>query len=135
MPRVETGLETLVHRRARLLRGRRFGLLAHQASIDRQLTHAVELLAGLAGSRLVRLLAPEHGFWGAPQDHARVGSTRDPHSGLPVLSLYGARREPTLAMLRGLDALVVDLQDVGARYYTFAWTMVLAMRASIPAVV
>ena len=80
MPRVETGLETLVHRRARLLRGRRFGLLAHQASIDGQLTHAVELLAGLAGARLVRLLAPEHGFWGAPQDHARVGSTRDPRS-------------------------------------------------------
>ena len=129
MPRVETGLETLVHRRGLLLRGRRFGLLAHQASIDRRLTHAVELLAGLAGSRLVRLLAPEHGFWGAPQDHARVGSTRDPRSGLPVMSLYGARREPTPAMLRGLDALVVDLQDVGARYYTFAWTMVLAMRA------
>ena len=129
MPRVETGLETLVHRRGRLLRGRRFGLLAHQASIDRRLTHAVELLTDLAGSRLVRLLAPEHGFWGAPQDHARVGSTRDPHSGLPVMSLYGARREPTPAMLRRLDALVVDLQDVGARYYTFAWTMVLAMRA------
>jgi uncharacterized protein YbbC (DUF1343 family) len=129
MPRVETGLETLVHRRARLLRGRRFGLLAHQASIDRRLAHAVELLTDLPGARLVRLLAPEHGFWGAPQDHAHVGSTRDPHSGLPVLSLYGGRREPTPAMLRGLDALVVDLQDVGARYYTFAWTMVLAMRA------
>jgi uncharacterized protein YbbC (DUF1343 family) len=129
MPRVETGLETLVHRRARLLRGRRFGLLAHQASIDRGLTHAVELLADLKGARLVRLLAPEHGFWGAPQDHAHVRSARDPFSGLPVLSLYGARRSPTPAMLRGLDALVVDLQDVGARYYTFAWTMVLAMRA------
>src|SRR5262249_25466471 len=114
---------------ARLLRGRRVGLLAHQASVDGTLTHAVDLLGDLPGSRLVRLLAPEHGFWGAPQDHARVGSTRDRHSGLPVLSLYGARRQPTPAMLRGLDALVVDLQDVGSRYYTFAWTMVLAMRA------
>jgi uncharacterized protein YbbC (DUF1343 family) len=129
MPRVETGLETLVHRRAGLLRGRRVGLLAHQASVDGTLTHAVDLLGDLRGTRLVRLLAPEHGFWGAPQDHALVGPTRDRHSGLPVLSLYGARRAPTPAMLRGLDALVVDLQDVGSRYYTFAWTMVLAMRA------
>ena len=129
MPRVETGLEVLVHRRARLLRGRRFGLLAHQASVDHRLTHATELLADLGGARLARLLAPEHGFWGAPQDHAHVRSTRDPASKLPVLSLYGARRTPTPAMLRGLDALVVDLQDVGARYYTFAWSMVLAMRA------
>jgi uncharacterized protein YbbC (DUF1343 family) len=129
MPRVETGLEVLVHRRSGLLRRRRFGLLAHQASVDRRLDHASGLLAALGKGRLVRLLAPEHGFWGAPQDHAHVRSTRDPHSGLPVLSLYGARRTPTPAMLRGLDALVIDLQDVGARYYTFAWTMVLAMRA------
>jgi uncharacterized protein YbbC (DUF1343 family) len=126
---VETGLETLVRRRAGLLRGRRVGLLAHQASVDRRLTHATALIGGLAGVRLVRLLAPEHGFWGAPQDHAHIRSARDPVSRLPVLSLYGARREPAPAMLAGLDVLVVDLQDVGARYYTFAWTMVLAMRA------
>jgi uncharacterized protein YbbC (DUF1343 family) len=74
-------------------------------------------------------MAPEHGLWGAEQDHARVRGTRDPATGLPVVSLYGAHREPTPAMLRGLDALVVDLQDVGARYYTFVWTTALAMRA------
>ena len=129
MPRVETGLETLVHRRAALLRGRRFGLLAHQASVDGRLAHAAQLLSGLGGAKLVRLLAPEHGFWGAPQDHAHVRSTRDPSTGLPVWSLYGNQRAPTPAMLRGLDALVVDLQDIGARYYTFSWTMILAMRA------
>jgi uncharacterized protein YbbC (DUF1343 family) len=129
MTRVETGLERLVHRQARLLRGTRFGLLAHQASVDGGLAHAAQLLAGLGGARLVRLLAPEHGFWGAPQDHAHVRSTRDPFSGLPVVSLYGAQRVPSPAMLKGLDVLVVDLQDVGARYYTFAWTMILAMGA------
>jgi uncharacterized protein YbbC (DUF1343 family) len=129
VPRVETGLHGLVHRRAALLRGRRIGLLAHQASVDRDLTHASELLTGLSGARLVRLLAPEHGFWGAPQDHAHIRSTRDPVSRLPIVSLYGMRREPAPPMLAGLDALVVDLQDVGSRYYTFAWTMVLAMRA------
>jgi len=127
--RVRTGLDVLVRRRSAVLRGRRFGLLAHQASIDARHEHAATLLADLPRARLVRLLAPEHGLWGAAQDHAAIAATRDPVTGLPVESLYGARRMPTPAMLRGLDALVVDLQDVGARYYTFVWTMALAMAA------
>ena len=77
----------------------------------------------------MRLFAPEHGLWGAAQDHARVSATRDPVTGLSVESLYGRRREPTAAALAKLDVLVVDLQDVGTRYYTFIWTMALAMRA------
>ncbi|MBI4270922.1 MAG: DUF1343 domain-containing protein [Candidatus Rokubacteria bacterium] len=129
MPRVESGLEVLVRRRAALLRGRRVALLVHQASVDRHLAHASALLDGLPRVRLVRLFAPEHGLWGAAQDHTPVGAARDPASGLAVWSLYGARREPTRTMLRGVDTLVVDLQDVGARYYTFVWTLALAMRA------
>ena len=127
--RVESGLEVLVHRQARLVRGRRLGLLAHQASVDAHYAHAAQLLGALRGARLVRLFAPEHGLWGAAQDHAAIAATGDPVTRLPVYSLYGRRREPTPAMLRGLDALVIDLQDVGARYYTFNWTMVLALRA------
>jgi uncharacterized protein YbbC (DUF1343 family) len=127
--RVDSGLEVLVRRQPSLLRGRRLGLLAHQASVDRDLAHAAPLLGALGGAHLVRLFAPEHGLWGAAQDHATIAAARDPLTGLPVVSLYGRRREPTPAMLRGLDTLVVDLQDVGARYYTFAWTMVLALRA------
>jgi uncharacterized protein YbbC (DUF1343 family) len=73
-------------------------------------------------------MAPEHGLWGAPQDHAFIEAAVDPVTGLPVHSLYGRRRIPTPDMLRGIDALVVDLQDVGARYYTFNWTMALAMK-------
>ena len=128
MQSVESGLEVLVRRRQALLRGRRVGLLAHQASVDRRLAHAADLLGDLRGVKLAALLAPEHGLWGAPQDHARVAGTRDAATGLPVWSLYGERREPTVAMLRGLDVLVVDLQDVGSRYYTYNWTMALAMR-------
>ncbi|PYN98061.1 MAG: DUF1343 domain-containing protein [Candidatus Rokuibacteriota bacterium] len=129
MPRVESGLDVLVHRRGSLLRGRRFAVLAHQASVDGRLEHAVTLLHDLGRARLVRLFAPEHGLWGAEQDHAPIRAARDPVTSLRVHSLYGTRREPTPAMLRGLDALVVDLQDVGARYYTFQWTLALAMRA------
>jgi uncharacterized protein YbbC (DUF1343 family) len=129
VPRVRTGLDALLADRFALLRGRRVGLLAHQASVDRRLEHAAVLLREARSARLTRLFAPEHGLWGAAQDHAPIGSTRDPVTRLPVVSLYGARREPTPAMLEGLDVLVIDLQDVGSRYYTFVWTMALAMRA------
>jgi len=128
MPRVESGLDVLVRRRPALLRRQRIALLAHQASIDAGYTHATTLLRGLRGAKLVALLAPEHGLWGAPQDHARIAGARDPATGLPVWSLYGTRLEPTAAMLRGVDTVVIDLQDVGSRYYTFVWTMTLAMR-------
>ena len=129
MPRVRSGLDVLVHRRAALLRGKTIGLLAHQASVDRDLVHAGQLIAGLRGVMLARVFAPEHGLWGAAQDHAHIASTRDATLRRPVVSLYGQRREPTPAMLAGLDTLVIDLQDIGARYYTFQWTMALAMRA------
>jgi uncharacterized protein YbbC (DUF1343 family) len=126
---VQPGLHVLAETRRELLRGRRFALLVHQASVDLRLEHASALLADLPRARLACLMAPEHGLWGAPQDHAPIRPEVDPGTGLPVFSLYGARRAPTPAMLRGLDALVIDLQDVGARYYTFVWTTALAMQA------
>jgi uncharacterized protein YbbC (DUF1343 family) len=129
VPAVQSGLDVLVHHRLGLLRGRRFGLLAHPASVDRRLDHAVDLLRDVRGARLAALFAPEHGLWGAAQDLVHIAATRDPLTGMRVVSLYGNRREPTAAMLGGLDVLVIDLQDVGARYYTYQWTMALAMRA------
>jgi len=126
---VLTGLDVLLAERMSRLRGRRVGLVAHQASVSARLEHAAVLLRAARGSRLIRLFAPEHGLWGASQDHAPIGGARDPVTTLPVVSLYGARREPTPAMLAGLDAVIVDLQDVGSRYYTFVWTMALVMRA------
>jgi uncharacterized protein YbbC (DUF1343 family) len=129
VPAVLTGLDVLLRDRLAALRGRRIALLAHQASVDRRLEHAATLLRDARGAHLVRLFAPEHGLWGAAQDHAPIENARDPVTGLPVVSLYGATREPTSAMLAGLDTLVVDLQDIGSRYYTFQWTLALAMRA------
>jgi uncharacterized protein YbbC (DUF1343 family) len=128
MPSVHSGLDGLT-RRAALLKGRRVGLLCHQASVTRDLTHASDAVARLRGVRLAALFAPEHGIAGAAQDHARVGSTTDPATGLPVWSLYDRRLAPGDVMLSGIDTLVVDLQDVGSRYYTFVWTMTLGMRA------
>ena len=130
MAAVLSGLDVLVSRLPSLLRGRSVGLLCHQASVTRELRHAAEAVRSITRVTLSRLFAPEHGLTGAAQDHAKVGGERDALTGLPVVSLYGRRLAPAPRALEGLDALVVDLQDVGARYYTFVWTMALAMRAA-----
>ena len=139
MAAVLSGLDVLVSRLPSLLRGRTVGLLCHQASVTRDLDHASRAIGSIRGVRLRRLFAPEHGLTGAAQDHAKIGAERDGLSGLPVVSLYGRRLAPDPRELKGLDALVVDLQDVGSRYYTFTWTMTLAMRvaarAGLPLVV
>jgi len=130
MDAVSTGLDLLVAERARRLRGRRVGLLAHPASVDRRLRHAVPLLHGLLGDDLRALFGPQHGLRGETQDNMiEWRSYTDPGTGLPAHSLYGEHRRPTADMLAGLDVLVVDLQDVGARYYTFVWTLLLCLEA------
>jgi uncharacterized protein YbbC (DUF1343 family) len=129
MGTVKSGLDVLVHHHRGLLRGRRVALLCHQASVDRHLRHAAGLVRDLPGVTLTALWAPEHGLAGAAQDHAAVWSTRENGTGVPVVSLYGRRLVPDRKMLDGVDTVVVDLQDVGARYYTFQWTAVLALTA------
>ncbi len=120
------------------LRGRRVGLLAHPASVDAQLDHAVDLMAA-AGVRLEALFGPEHGITGELQDMDvwdLAEGVRDTRTGARLHSLYGTRESslrPTAAMLEGLDVVVVDLQDVGARYYTFAATMGYVMEAAAAA--
>ena len=112
------------------LRGARVGLLAHAASVDRRLVHARRVLDAL-GIQVAIVFGPEHGYGGEAQDLVGVGDARDAF-GTPIRSLYGAASEhlsPRAADLSGIDILVIDLQDVGARYYTFVWTAVLAMRA------
>jgi len=131
--RVRSGLERLVAGEVPALRGRKIGLIANPTAVDAELRHAVDLLAATPDVRLTTLFGPEHGLRGDAQDMIGVDEARDARTGLPVWSLYGhdeASLSPTPAMLEGLDALVYDVQDVGSRYYTFVWTMVLAMRAA-----
>jgi uncharacterized protein YbbC (DUF1343 family) len=130
---VESGLERLLAGDAAFLRGRRVGLIANPTAVDRELRHAVDLLDASADVDLVSLFGPEHGLRGDAQDMIGVTDGRDARTGLPVWSLYGhdeASLAPTAEMLEGLDVLIYDVQDVGSRYYTFVWTMVLAMRAA-----
>jgi uncharacterized protein YbbC (DUF1343 family) len=112
------------------LRGKRVGLLAHPASVDRRLVHARRILDAL-DVRVALVFGPEHGYGGEAQDMIGVADARDA-LGTPIRSLYGERFDdlsPSPEDLAAIDVLVIDLQDVGARYYTFVWTAVLAMRA------
>ncbi len=127
---IKTGLEVLVQDGCAPLRGRRVGLLVHPASVDGSLRHAVALLEGDRAVDLRVLLGPQHGLRGETQDNMiEWEGFTDPATGLPVFSLYGEHRRPTAAMLEGIDVLVIDMQDVGARYYTFIWTMLLCLEA------
>jgi uncharacterized protein YbbC (DUF1343 family) len=124
--RVRTGLEVLLARPGPV-KGLRLGLVANPASITPELEHA-SIALGRAGE-LLALFGPEHGISADAQDLVEVGFARDPVTGLPVFSLYGKTRAPNARMLVGLDAIVVDLQDVGSRYYTYIYTMLHVLEA------
>lgn len=125
---VLTGLDVLAQDGFVELAGRRIGLITNRSGIDRYGRRAADLLQAAGKFDLVALFSPEHGL-GADRDGA-VGATRDAATGLPVYSLYGRTLRPTDAMLEGLDALVFDVQDAGARFYTYASTLAYAMEAA-----
>lgn len=126
---VRPGLDVLLTDSLHLVRGRRVGLVANHTTIDAQGVHAVERLLA-AEVNLVALFSPEHGFRGAAPPGAAVSSTVDSATGIPIYSLYGRTVAPTDSMLEGLDVLLVDLQDVGARYFTYVSTAIRVMQAA-----
>ncbi len=127
---VQPGIDVLRARGFDSLRGKRVGLITNQTSRTAAGEPTRSVLAHAAGVQLVALFAPEHGIDGTIGAGRKVGTTRDRLTGLPVYSLYGATRKPTPEMLRGLDALVFDLQDIGCRSYTYLSTMGKAMEAA-----
>ncbi len=133
MAAVEPGIEVLLHARLDLIRGKRVGLITNPTGVAPDLTGDAVLLQRTPGVRLVALYGPEHGIEGAHQAGKQVGAARDPETGLPVYSLYGAHRQPPPAMLKGVDVLVYDIQPVGARFYTYLYTMADAMQAAAKA--
>jgi uncharacterized protein YbbC (DUF1343 family) len=112
------------------LRGLRVGVVANPASIDAQCRHAVDRLAAADGVTLAAMFGPQHGFRSDLQDNMiESPHAEDRARRVPIYSLYSETREPTAEMLAGLDALIIDLQDVGARIYTFIYTMANCLRA------
>jgi uncharacterized protein YbbC (DUF1343 family) len=127
---VLNGLEVLARERPRWLRGRRVGLLMHPASITARFDPAQQVVGRLCGGSLRALFGPQHGIAGEKQDNMiESGHGTDAGLGIPVYSLYSETRSPTPQMLRDIDLLLVDLQDVGTRVYTFEWTTALALQA------
>ena len=127
---VRPGVEVLVVDSSEVVRGKRIGLVTNHTGVDRRGTSTIDLLAAMPGARLAALFAPEHGIRGTAGPGEKIASGVDQQTGLPIYSLYGDTRKPTPAMLEGIDALVFDIQDVGARPYTYIHTMALAMQAA-----
>jgi uncharacterized protein YbbC (DUF1343 family) len=127
---VRTGLDVILRDMPEALRGKRIGLITNPTGVAPDLRSGADLLAARRDIHLVALFGPEHGIRGSGGAGAAVANATDPKTGLPVYSLYGGNRKPSAAMLRGLDVLVFDIQDVGARFYTYVSTMALAMQAA-----
>jgi len=126
---VKTGLDILISEKLSLVKNKRVGLVSHSAAILPDLTDSLDALMS-AGVNITALFGPEHGYHGAAADAAAVGDSVDSRFGLPIFSLYGDIREPNAEMLQNVDVLIVDLQDIGTRFYTFITTLVNVVRGA-----
>jgi uncharacterized protein YbbC (DUF1343 family) len=126
---VMLGIDVLESQGFAAVKGKRIGLLTHPAGVNRAGETTVSVLRRAPGVKLVALYGPEHGIYGDEKAEIPIANRQDLKTGLPVYSLYGKDRKPTKAMLKGIDALVIDLQDVGTRSYTYISAMRYAMEA------
>lgn len=127
---VKTGLQVLVEDNFAPLRGKRVGLITNPTGVNAKLKSTVDILFEAKGVNLVALYGPEHGVRGDYSAGDHVSSAKDEKTGLPIFSLYGKTRKPTAEMLKDIDVLVYDIQDIGSRSYTYISTMGLAMEAA-----
>jgi uncharacterized protein YbbC (DUF1343 family) len=127
---MQTGLDIFEKNWPRKLKGSRVGLVVHPASVNRKLEHAADCFLKSSKFELAALFGPQHGIRGETQDNMiEWRGFRDNKTGLPVYSLYSNTRKPSPSMLKDIDVIAIDLQDIGSRYYTFIWTMELCMQA------
>ncbi|MBE9510817.1 MAG: DUF1343 domain-containing protein [Bacteroidetes bacterium] len=129
-PKVKTGLEVLMSDNYKVLQGKRVGLITNQTGVDSKLRSIIDILYEAPEVNLVAMYGPEHGVRGDYSAGEHVGFYADKKTGLPVYSLYGKTRKPTPEMLKDIDVLVYDIQDIGCRSYTFISTMGYAMEAA-----
>jgi len=126
---VMLGIDVLEAQGFAAVRGKRIGLLTHPAGVNREGVSTIDVLRRAPGVNLVALFGPEHGIYGDEKAEVHIADRVDQRTGLPVFSLYGQHRKPTKQMLKGLDAMVVDFQDIGTRSYTFVSSMLYTMAA------
>jgi len=128
--KVKTGIEVLRESNFKILQGKRVGLITNPTGVDSQLKSTVDILNEASGVKLVALYGPEHGVRGDVYAGDKIETTIDKQTGIPVYSLYGKTRKANAEMLKGVDVLVYDIQDIGCRSYTYISTMGLAMEAA-----
>jgi len=127
---VLTGLDQIRYGLPSGLAGKKIGILCHAPSVASDYTHIIDIFRERKDCSLVSVFGPQHGLYGQTQDNMiEWNSNKHPVYGIPVYSLYGEHRKPTFEMLADIDALIVDLQDIGARLYTYIWTVKLCMEA------
>ena len=132
--KVLSGLDVLERDGFRQLEGKRIGIITNHSSVNLKGENAVDVLYRAKNVRLVKIFSPEHGFRGVGNEGARIENSTDDKTGLPIVSLYGKNRlRPTPEMLEDIDAIVFDIQDIGARFYTYLTTMGYAMEEAAKA--
>lgn len=127
---VKTGIEVLRDQNFKILEGKRVGLITNPTGVDRKLKSTIDILFEAKNVKLVALFGPEHGVRGDAYAGDKVESATDSKTGLPVYSLYGKTRKASPEMMKGIDVLVYDIQDIGCRSYTFVSSMGLAMETA-----
>ncbi|MEE8604595.1 MAG: exo-beta-N-acetylmuramidase NamZ domain-containing protein, partial [Candidatus Aminicenantaceae bacterium] len=127
---VKVGLDVFLVNHLSKLEGKRVGIITNQTGIASSGEHIVDILSSIEGLSIVALYAPEHGIRGDLPDATKMASYVEKRTGIQVWSLYGEHLKPTQEMLEDVDVLIYDIQDVGARFYTFISTMGLAMEAA-----
>jgi len=129
-PRVRLGIDVLLSDSLHVIRGKRVGLITNHTGRDASGVSSIDRLAKAPGVRLTALYGPEHGLRGVARAGEHVASTVDSATGVPIYSLYGETRTPTAEMMKDIDVLVFDIQDIGARTYTYPWTMAVSAEAA-----
>lgn len=139
LPTVELGIDVLQSSGFQCIKGKKVGLVTHPAGVNRNQQSSIDVLAKAPGVELIALFGPEHGLRGNHKADQVVDHAKDPVTGLPIYSIYGKTRRPTADMLNGIEAMVIDLQDIGTRSYTYVsclcYVMEECFKRSIPVVV
>lgn len=127
---VKLGLDVLMESKIDLLKGKRVGVITNQTGMDSKGTHIIDLLYNAPAVKLVAVFAPEHGIRGDLEGGDQIDDQKDSKTGVPIFGIYGDTKKPSTEMLQNIDVLIFDIQDVGARFYTYISTMSLGMEAA-----
>lgn len=129
-PQFKLGIDVMEQNEFAVLQGKRVALITNQTGVDSRGNHIIDLFFNAAGVDFVALFGPEHGIRGDVEGGFEIKDQKDPKTGVPIFSIYGNTKKPTPEMLQGIDVLIFDIQDVGARFYTYISTMSLCMEAA-----